>query len=198
MANDFDIQFDAAEFVEAADRLGAAADQMPFILSLALNRAVRDTRKYLTDVTWPVSITQRNPGFIKAALQTVWSNKQNLSVEIYDALGRASLKAHAEGGTKVPHSGSLAIPTSHIHRTAHGVPSHQKPRALRNSFRRGDKLYQQIGRGRSRRLRVMYLLKPSVRIPADVPFYADFAREMRNGLNRHLPGAVEQAMRTRR
>ena len=107
-------------------------------MSLTLNRAVKDTREYLAGHTWPTSIVQRNPNFIRAALHMNFSTKRNLSVEIVDQLERGSLKLHAEGGTKVPKGGLLAVPSRNIKKTSHGAPKSQKPRALQDSFKKGD------------------------------------------------------------
>src|SRR5579885_536205 len=135
------VEIDAADFIKAADQLGAAADQLPFIMSLALNRAALDTRQHLVQVTWPRSIVQRNPSFIRAALRTEFSTKRDLQVSIYDALGRANLKAHAEGGTKVPRGRALAVPSKNVRLTAHGVAPGQRPRNLAKAFVKDGKIY---------------------------------------------------------
>jgi hypothetical protein len=192
------IDIDVTDFIKAAENLGVAGDQIPFAMSVALNQALKDTREYLTKVTWPSSITQRNPTFIRAALQTKFSDKYNLEGSIYDALDRGHLKEHAEGGTHAARGSNLAIPSRNVKKTAHGVSSSQKPLRLTRSFKAKGRIYQQTGRGKSRRLKVMYLLKPSVPVPKDVPFYTDFNREVQSGLQKYLPHAMIKAMATRR
>jgi hypothetical protein len=192
------------EFERAAEDLGAASDQTPFALSVAMNRAVQDTRRYLIERTWPSSVQVRNKGFIRAALRMEFATKGNLHVAIFDQIGRGHLKEHAEGGTVRAKRGKLAIPTKNIRRTMHGVARNQKPRALQGAFKtkRGDAIVQPIGgrkrRGRTRKLRVMYLLRRAVRIKQDVPFHRDFKQQMREGMMKHLPAAIERAMNTRR
>ena len=193
-----EFKLDFNELERAAKQLGAAADQIPFIMSLTLNRAVKDTREYLISDTWPNSIVQLNAGFIRAALHTEFSSKTNLSVAIYDQLDRASLKLHAEGGTKLPKGGQLAMPSRNIKITTHGAPKSQKPRNLRDSFKKDNRIYQVTGRGKSRRVKVMYFLKASVKIPKQVPFYKDFGDQMRANISKELPDAIIKAMSTRR
>jgi len=43
-------------------------------------------------------MTQRFRSFMRAALRRKPAEKHDLSVEVYDTLGRASLKLHATGG----------------------------------------------------------------------------------------------------
>lgn len=194
------LKVDVEDFQRAATNMGATADQMPFILSLALNRAIKATRTYLVEHTWPEHIVQRNPTFIRRALRTQFSNKNDLTVEIYDDLGRASLMAHAEGGKKMPKGKSLAVPSRAVKRTSHGVARSQRPRNLPRSktFVQNNRLYMTTGRGKGRRARLMYFLKPSVQIPKDVPFYQDFNAQVGANIMRELPGVVIQAMSTRK
>ena len=193
-----EFKFDFTAIERAARDLGAVADQIPFIMSLTLNRAVVSTRDYLVGHTWPQSVVQRNPGFIRATLHMDFSTKRHLEVQIVDRLGHASLKELAEGGTKTARGGNLAVPSRNIRRGPHGAPKSQKPRALANSFKKDDKIFQVTGRGKSRKVQVMWFLKKSVPIPKAVPFYEDFEREMSSNVMKELPGAVIKAMATRR
>ena len=59
----FKIEFDFADLEAAAVRIGASADQIPYALSLALNRAADVTRNLLIRTTWPQHVQQRNGGF---------------------------------------------------------------------------------------------------------------------------------------
>jgi hypothetical protein len=163
-------------------------------MSLAMNKAVGDTRRHLIEHTWPQSVVVKNTSFMRAALQSSYSTKRDLTVSIFDALGRASLKLHAEGGIKQPRGRRLAIPTRNVRRTAHGVSQSQRPRNLKNAFVKGERIYQRL----KRRIKVMYTLKASVRIRKDVPFYEEFVEQMKLNIAKQLPAAVERAMRTRR
>jgi hypothetical protein len=59
----FKIELDYAELEAAAVRIGAAADQVPYALSLAMNRAADVTRNLLIQSTWPQHVQQRNNSF---------------------------------------------------------------------------------------------------------------------------------------
>jgi hypothetical protein len=54
----FNFEFDVDGLIKAA------ADQMPFALSRALNDAVKDAREHLIDKTWPNHVTVRDSQFI--------------------------------------------------------------------------------------------------------------------------------------
>ena len=66
----FKIELDYSELEAAAVRIGASADQVPYALSLALNRAADVTRNLLIKTTWPQHVHQRNASFIAASLTT--------------------------------------------------------------------------------------------------------------------------------
>jgi hypothetical protein len=192
------IEFDFAELERAARSVGAAADQIPYAMSLALNRSAEVTRNFLIKQTWPTHVTQRNASFIAASLTTRDSraSKTSLAVEIYDKLNRGNLQLQAKGGTRTPRGGgSLAVPVSTIKKGARGVPARLRPKALQNSFKRNGKLYTRDKRGR---IKLVYTLKPTTAVPKRVPFYEDFAASMNRELKRTIPLAVAKAMSTRR
>ncbi|MCA1419464.1 hypothetical protein [Bradyrhizobium sp. BRP23] len=193
-----EVNIDGSGFTNAAIELGAAIDQIPYIMARTLNDAANATRSYLIHQTWQSSVQVRNQSFMNAALTTKGerASKGDLSVTIYDKLGRANLALHAKSGTRMGVTGSLAIPpTGAVSRTARGVPQGQRPRNLKNSFRKGDVIYQRVGKNR---LRLMYVLKQQAKIKKDVPFYADFARVMIAELERNLARNIARAMSTRR
>jgi hypothetical protein len=190
-----EVDFDVADFEQRALDLGAVEDQLPYIFARSLNDAAEKTRSFLIENTWPRSIAAKNRSFIGAALTTkgARATKQNLSVEIYDKLGRGNLKLHAKGGTRRAQGANLAIPSSiNVRRTASGAVSRaQTPRALADkAARRGRFLF---AKGK-----MVYTLDPAVPIKRDVPFYQDFTNTMRAAILEALPRNVEIAMRTRR
>jgi hypothetical protein len=194
----FKLELDFAELEAAAIRIGASADQVPYALALAMNRAAEVTRSLLIQSTWPQHVQQRNNSFIAASLTTrdARATKQSLSVEIYDKLDRGNLQMQAKGGTRTPHGGSnLAVPVSSIPRSGRGVPARLRPKNMPTAVRKGDVLY---GKDRKGRLRLLYVLKPATKIPQRVPFYEDFANSMVRELTRSIPMAIEKAMATRK
>lgn len=190
------LEIDLRSFQRAARDAGEAVDQVPYALSLALNEAVKVTRGHEVNDVWPAHVQVRNRSFIGAALRMEFASKRNLQVSIYDRLGRAHLKKHDKGGVKQA-KGRLAIPDRKVRRTGKGVTAKQRPAALPNSFRKGDAIYQRVG-PRGRRLQLMYVLKPSATIKADVPFAAEFATTMRREINARFGPAMVRAMKGRR
>lgn len=192
------IEMDYRDLEAAALSIGAAADQIPFAISLAMNRSADVTRNLLIRSTWPAHVHQRNASFIAASLTTrdARASKGSLSVEIYDKLNRGHLQMQAKGGTRTPQGGSnLAVPSSNVPRTGRGVPQRLRPKNMPTAVRKGDVLY---ARDRKGRLQLLYVLKHATPIPKRVPFYEDFAMSMSRELVRTIPLAVERAMATRR
>src|SRR5262245_1828065 len=193
----FEIDFSEAE--KYAQSFGAAVDQVPYALALALNRSADVTRQLLIRHTWPGHIHQRNASFIAASLTTrdARASKGSLSVEIYDRLNRGNLALHAKGGARVGHGGALAVPAEDIaaQRTGQGVPRRLRPRNLKTAVKKNDVLYTRDKKGR---LKLAYVLKRQTKIPKRVPFFEDYAASMSRELNRTIPLAVERAMATRR
>jgi hypothetical protein len=195
------LKLDFGDFERAARNFDALADQVPFALAQAMNDGLEEARRELVEVTWPSSISVRNPSFMKAALTTKGNRatKTSLRVAIDDRLGRASLALHAEGGTKTPRGQQLAIPTDALagKRRASGVPKGLRPRVLPNSFRKGDVIYQRTG-PKGRKLKPMYTLAPAALIRADVPFESSFERSFILGLAKAFGPRIRAAMATRR
>jgi hypothetical protein len=191
------VQWDFSDWQQTAMAIGAAENQVPYAMALAMNRAADITRSFLIRHTWPGAIKQRNASFIAASLTTrgARANKRSLSVEIYDRLNRGNLLMQALGGVRTPRGGSnLAIPASDIPRSGRGVPGRLRPRNMGNrAFKLRDKLYTRTTKGR---LKLLYALKHATPIPRRVPFHADFAASMHREMMRTLPAAIQRAMGT--
>lgn len=195
----FELKLDYSDFERKTADMAADLDQLPFALSVAMNKAADDTYNSLIEETWPNSVTVRNSNFIRWALRTKFSTKHDLSIAIYDNTPdqRAHLALHADGGIKTG-KGDLAIPTSNVTLTSRGERTNQRPHNLANSFRVGNKIYQRVGRGKRSVAKLMYILAKSINQPQDVPFRTDFEKSMRDGIDRHFKDAINYAMRTRR
>lgn len=193
----FDLQLNLGEYKMAAGAMHAAADQIPFALSKTLNDSAFATRGHLVGDVWPSAVKVRNRNFIRAALRVDVANKEKLEVAIYDTLGRAHLALHAKGGSKQAR-GRLALPSKRIRRGSSGVVASQKPVNIANSFVKGDVIYQRAGRGKRKRLSLMYTLKPGATIKKDVPFFEAFSSMMSSEIAARFPAAMAMAMRTRK
>lgn len=207
------LTFDFRDFERAAKRLDAVADQIPFALARAMNDALAVARTEIIEQTWPKHVSVRNKSFIGAALRREYAKKGTLRVAIVEsgpAAGRGSLSLHADGGTKRARTNNLAIPSAKLasRRTGKGVPKGMRPAVLPNSFKKGDVIYQRTGKytkaGKrsaakdTRGLKLMYTLKPSAPIKADVPFQADFDRVMTREVWRSFGPRIQAAMASRR
>jgi len=199
------IRFDFSEWDRAAQRLGAAVEQIPFALSVALNDAANKTRQRLADETWARHVEVRNRGFARYAMRLEKrATKRNLRVDIIEnpsLNGRGNLALHAVGGTKTARKGKLAIPLKgSVQRTGRGVRASQRPGALiartpKRALRITDR---GIFVGEGGKLRLKFSLEQQARQPADVPFARDFQSMMREELRSSLPAAVARAMKTRK
>lgn len=200
----FEVKLQYEDFTRYAQRLVGAESQMSYAISLALNRANENARQLLIQQTWPRSIKQRNPNYIRLALQRgPPALKSDLRVSIVDSMADrvlANLQMHAVGGTKTPKNvARLAVPIqANIRRTQSGTSVAQRPINLTNSFvadrsGRGPAIYQ---RGSDGKIRMMYVLKSSVPVPKQVPFYEDYAETMRRDAKANFPAAMMQALIT--
>ena len=196
------LKLDLLDFTRAAAAFGRLQrDQMPFAISRAMNDAVKATRNEIITSTWPTHVHVKHPSFIRWAFNVKYASKRSLTVEITDdkAQGRGQLGLHDTGGVKSARA-LQAVPGQYIRKNGRGVPRNQLPRALPNSFRKGDVIFQRVQTskrtGGKRSLKLMYVLKPSVRLKADGPFTQDFNRVMREELERAFPRRMEEAIRT--
>ena len=194
--------FERYSYFEAKARaLGAAVEQVPFALSLALNRAATNSRRVLVETTWPSAVEVKNKSFIGRALRTNFSSKRNLRVEVYNSLGRANLAGHAFGGTKLPKGRALAIaPKGRFHRGAKGIPAGLRPVALAAATPRQALRIRPTGMliGKGGKLELQYSFKPMALQPADVNFEEDFIDAMRRDVNASFPAALVRALRSAR
>ena len=188
---------DMSEFERKAREIGGASDQMAFALSQSLNAAAFAARQRIIAETWPSAIEVRNKSFLRAALRVEPASKATMRVAVVDTLKRASLKAHADGGTKTGR-GMLAIPSKSVRRTAKGVVASQRPRNLKRAVVKKGLIFQVEGKGKTARLRLMYRLTRQAKIKADVPFYRDWRRFMLDEVRRTFPVAMAKAMASRR
>ena len=175
---------------------------MPFALAQAMNDAAKAARDDLVKQTWPKHVQARNRAFLGAALRREFATKKSLRVAIAEtgpAAGKGNLVLQGKGGARRARRLNLAIPSKAIagRRTGKGIPKGLRPSALPNSFRKGDVIYQRIG-PKKRNLRLVYTLRPSVNIPAAVPFEADFVRTMRREVRRAFGPRLAAAWASRR
>lgn len=205
------LTFDFRDFERAAERMQAAQEQIPFALSQAMNDGLAAAREQIVERTWPAHMTVRNQRFLGVALRREFASKRKLRVSLFDNIGRGNLLLHEQGGTRRPRGASIAVPTDRLKgkRTGKGVPKGLRPGALgATAFKKGDALYRRVGTYQkgspgepgtdNRRLELLYVLKPSTQIKAEVPFEADFDRAMITEVWRSFRPRLMTAMAGRR
>lgn len=190
------MRFNVSDFERQAQAIGGALDQVPYALALALNTAAENTRQLLIQ-EWPSRVRVRQEGFIRYALRREFATKHNLRVVIFDQTGKPFMQRLDTGGVHLPRGANLAIPSGNVRVGTHGVVKSQRPRALQNSFVKNGAIYIRSGR-KGRRIKLMYLLRPSANVPKKTSFHEDFAISMRNECRTSFPSAMARAMKTRR
>ena len=176
--------------------------QLPFAFSKTLNEVAKRIRKRIVDRTYPSSFDVRDGRFANATFRIDYSSKRKLEARVYDRLGRANLKLHAEGGVKRAKSGSIAVPTQYVkgRRTGRGVRRNLRPREVVDSqkgYKTQRAIFQAYGPKGSKK-RLMYSLVPSARISKRFPFYEDANKIVRKDLSRVFNYQLKQALRSRR
>lgn len=155
--------------------------QLPFAFANTLNDVAFKVRKQIVDRTFPRSFDVRDKKFASASFRVKKANKRKLESVVFDKLDRGNLKLHAKGGTRRGRSGSIAVPTNYVKgkRKTRGVPAASRPKRVIESAngylsdKAGKKMiWQEYGRKGSKK-RLMYSLKPTVRIKKRFYFYED-------------------------
>ena len=185
--------------------------QLPFAFAKTLNQTMKAVEKYTVARTYPRAFDVRNRAFFRAAMFTgsavKRATKTKLRVSARDRFGRGNLQLHTTGGTKRARSGRIAIPSRFTMATrgAKCVRKALRPRAVVNTpkgfiDRDGprDAIYQRYGRG-GKRIRLLYVLHRSARIPKRFRFYEDAERITRQVspklFERNFAHAVKTARR---
>lgn len=194
----FELKLNTSDFERQARVLKAAQDQVPYALALALNKAAENTRDLLVQ-TWPQHVKVRNSGFIRYALRREFATKHNLRIVIFDQSGKPFIRRLDAGGVHQARGSNLAIPVEASVRVgAHGVRKSQLPRSIPNAFVKNGAIYQRVKRGKKQRLKLMYILRPSVQVSKHIPFSEDFAISMTDETRTSFPAAMARAMKGRR
>lgn len=193
------VHLDMREFEKKAQQMGIfARDQLPYAISRSLNDAMfKDVRQHIVNVTWPAAFQVRNRGLARASMRVEPSTKQKWSAGVYDALGKADLARHAEGGEKT-HSGTLAIPNrARIKLHARGKKPWAREldrlvpkRALRVIKGKG------IFVGEGGELHLMYSFSQNAKLDKRFSFYEDFTAKAPAAVRARFPAHIQRAIKT--
>lgn len=176
--------------------------QMPFALSQTLNGTAKAVRKQIVERTYPQSFTVRNKRFAGAMFRIEFASKRKLTASVFDRLDKDFMAMQAEGGTKLPRGRNIAIPGRANQRTSTGkIPRARQPRqiiasgkAYKTTLRGGQQaIVQPQGRGKVKRLKVMYVLEQTARIPKRFPFYEDAQTAAQRNFNKRFNAEFKRA-----
>ena len=196
---------DIAAAVDGLDRFERA--EAPFAISVAINAAVFDVRRYMVDTSWPRSgITYRNRRFLGVAMRvSERADKSKWSAAITDVLGRDALSRQADGQTRRPISGrSLAVPVGLPRLSGGAISKSLRPRTVLDKKgyfknRKGNAIFQRLPGGK---VKLVYLLLPSVRVDrhwrayddAETAFERVFPFEFDIAMNKALDSSFKRAI----
>lgn len=199
----FTLQFDLADFRKRAHQMGIFADdQLPYAISRSLNETMKqDVRTQIIGQTWQRAFKVRNSGLPRASILTEFSSKgqRPWSAGLYDALHKAHLAVHAEGGARPREGSTLAIPNQRgrVVLTARGrkpwarqVPRMVDKRALRVIKGKG------IFVGEGGRLHAWYWFRGNAHLKKRFMFYEDFKRRTEASLPQKFSIYIQQAIAT--
>lgn len=206
MSGDITIQLDLKEFEKKAAQMNIFAnDQMPFAIANTLNDTMfKDTRPQIIGPTWRAAFVERNKGLPRASINVLKASKTMLTAGVFDALHKADLAKHAEGGEKT-HSGRLAIPNrSVVALTASGkapwarelekkYPKHMARGHLVPSV---QKTAKGLFVGQSGKLVLFFSFSPKAHLSKRFKFYEDFKRVSLAGINQRFPAQIQRAVAT--
>ena len=130
-----------SNFIQFAERIGAARKQVPFAVANTLTDIAFMAREEIVQKTYPRSFNVKNKRFAGVVFRVDKANKRTLTASIYDRIARAGgkgsvyLARHESGGIKTSRSSTnVAIPGRKVKNYIRGasgqVKAQYKPKAL--------------------------------------------------------------------
>ncbi|MEM1046470.1 MAG: hypothetical protein AAGL24_09975 [Pseudomonadota bacterium] len=199
-----ELKLDLRDAERAARRLGAAADQLPFAFSLALNDAAVVAKEDETDAIQ--SSFDRPIPFTQKAIGMKRSTKRNLTVEVFvKTIQTKYLDLQVHGGTRRPNNRALPVPGKAMRLNKYG----NMPRgAVDKRAKRADTftgrpkgrpdLPAGIWKRTKRGLKLLVLFTDQEQFDPRFDFYGVFEAAIRRELPANIRSAVSRAMSTRR
>lgn len=198
MSDEFRIGVDDSQLKEW---LASAGDRFRFPASVGLNRTADEIQRAQQE-SLHNRFTLRRPEFVKRTIYRKpgedFATKGNLVARVRIHDDRDVLAKFEAGGEKRPRDGkALAIPINVKRNQRDIVPKGQTVRALlaaKKAFVKGGRVWQMVGRGRHKTLRVLYLFKPMVRIPASLGFFVTALQVADRRLIDNVSGAIAKEL----
>lgn len=178
-----------------------AGDQLPFAASVGLNRTADEIQVAIRQ-TLDNKFTLRRKTFIERTIYRKpgedFASKTKLQARVRVNDERDVLSKFERGGEKRPRQGrALVIPIDVKRNKSDIVPKSQSVRALLDSgkaFVRNGRVWQEVGRGRRKTLRLAYIFKDFVRLPASLGFAETGMHVARTRLEANISGAIAKVV----
>jgi hypothetical protein len=212
-----DVSSDIEDVIKNTDIFFYA--QIPYAFAVAMNNTAFDIRRRVVETTWENAFMVRNKRFpgrlFRVDKVTLGGPKSKLrgfksgavdfiTAAVFQSMDRDYTKQHAEGGTKTPVRGTIAIPKNpHELRTRTGrIAKAKKPRNItdkRDHFmiRRGGQKHL-ILRRTGEQTEVVYSFKNRAKINKSFRFYEDAFDTVERVFPGHFHFAFQRAINSSR
>ena len=194
------VKFDTTQIEKA---LGELKSELPYATSVAINNTLVDVQtaniNHMRDV-----FTIRREAFLKRSVKiTRFAKKTDLTgtIEIADVGGKRTADIFTKferGGTKTATQGrNVAIPSSQVKPSKSGIiPKSRRPANLPRSFKIEEGNTSYIFQRTRKEVRLMYTLKPSVRIPDRMNFVDVGVQTINRVANTNMEKGIERALKS--
>lgn len=186
-----------------------AQSQLPYATSKAINASLIDAQTAMIGQA-KSALTIRNDRFLKQSYKiTKFAKKIDLSATLalsnVGSRDTANIFGRLEDGEQKNgfRGGMIAIPSKNVKTSSKGIITKaNRPRALKNSFKgevfgHVEGIFQRYGTTKRPKVRLMYTLKPSVRVPDRLEFNtvtpATFSKVIDGHMNTELANAIATA-----
>lgn len=133
-----------------------------------------------------------------------YAKKNDLTAEVYT---RADwLDLHVTGGTKTPRGSNLALPSSDVKRNKKDIVTRaNRPKNIKGAFKINittktgkhmAAIAKKIGRGKNKRIVVMYWLERNAKIKKEYDFFEIGKKVFDRNIKKYIGAGIGQAFRT--
>ena len=176
-------------------------------MSQALNSTAFDIRRQIVDRTYPQSFNVKNKRFANAMFRVEKASKRKLSLLCSTGLAKTIWLCKQKAGQSCRVVATLLYPAGltnaqqQARYRAHGNRDRllQVAKPTYTTLRGGQQaIVQPQGRGKVKRLKVMYVLEQTARIPKRFDFYEDANTVSRRKFDKNFSKAFARAKATAR
>jgi len=198
--DDISIGFDLAPFRRWVSDL--VKKQIPFATALATTRVAKDAQAELQDEIDEHFISRTK--FVERGVRIKAASKARPIAHVGSR--DEFMRLQAEGGTKEGQGDGVAVPVGARLRPTSRTPPGKWPGAVLKKARHftqklpsGDKgVFRRMGRGRSRKVRLLWHLTNKVNVPKRWPIRETVERVVRKQWRKRAKEALRQALKTAR